>query len=107
MVMSTGGDQLDPDRLESADFPLVRRGFDPDLVTTQMLVVAQEIRELRGLVAELESQGELFGGVTASALSAEDESLLLDAWASYLDTAIALDRVAGFNDGLVDTMTHH
>ena len=54
--MSTGGDQLDPDRLEAADFPLVRKGFEPDLVRTQFVVAADEIRRLRALVTELERE---------------------------------------------------
>ena len=53
-------------------------------------------RSLRGLVAELESRGGLFDA--DAALTGEDEALVLDAWASYLDTAIALDRIRQFHE---------
>ena len=55
-------------------------------------------RSLRGLVARLESRSDLFDGENARALTAEDEALVLDAWASYLDTAIALDRIRRFHE---------
>lgn len=55
-------------------------------------------RGLRGTVAELESRGELFRGDPRRALTAEEEALVLDAWASYLDTAIALDRIRLFHE---------
>ena len=55
-------------------------------------------RSLRGLVAGLESRGDLFDGENARALTADDEALVLDAWASYLDTAIALDRIRRFHE---------
>ena len=54
--MSTGGDHLDPDRLESAEFPLVRRGFEPELVRTQLAIAAAEIRRLRNIVVEVEGE---------------------------------------------------
>ena len=57
-------------------------------------------RSLRGIVAELESQGDLFAADVdvARALTVEDEALVLDAWTSYLDTAIALDRIRRFHE---------
>jgi len=55
-------------------------------------------RSLRGIVAELETHRDLFDESVARALNAEDESLLIDAWASYLDTAIALDRMRRFHE---------
>ena len=55
-------------------------------------------RNLRGLVAELESRGDLFDADAARALTVEDEALVLDAWASYLNTAIALDRIRQFHE---------
>lgn len=55
-------------------------------------------RGLRGLVAELESRGDLFDEDAARALTGDDEALVLDAWASYLDTAIALERIRQFHE---------
>ena len=57
-------------------------------------------RSLRGIVAELESRGDLFDADVdgARALTVEDEALVLDAWVGYLDTAIALDRIRRFHE---------
>lgn len=55
-------------------------------------------RNLRGVVAELESRNHLFDVEDELPLTAEDEALVLDAWASYLDTAIALDRIRLFHE---------
>ncbi len=55
-------------------------------------------RGLRGIVAKLESQQDLFRGDGRRALTAEEEALVLDAWASYLDTAVALDRIRLFHE---------
>ena len=71
--MSTGGDKLDPDQLESTEFPVVRRGFEPELVRTQLVIVADEIRRLRNIVAELE--GELSALEARSPVDLEAERI--------------------------------
>ena len=53
-------------------------------------------RNLRGVVAELESEHGLFRSEPPRSLTAEEEALVIDAWASYLDTALALDRIRRF-----------
>jgi cell division septum initiation protein DivIVA len=54
--MSTGGDRLDPDRLEHAEFPVVRRGFEQEMVRSQLGIAADEVRRLRNIVAGLEQE---------------------------------------------------
>ena len=55
-------------------------------------------RNLRGVVAELESEHGLFRSEPPRSLTAEEEALVIDAWASYLDTALALDRIRRFHE---------
>ena len=54
-------------------------------------------RTLRGLVARMESRGELFSGNSRLPTDAE-ERFLLDVWASFLDSAIALDELRRFHE---------
>jgi Permuted papain-like amidase enzyme, YaeF/YiiX, C92 family len=54
-------------------------------------------RTLRGLVARMESRGELFSG-NSRLPTDEEERFLLDVWASFLDSAIALDELRRFHE---------
>jgi hypothetical protein len=54
-------------------------------------------RTLRGLVARMESKGELFSG-SSRLPTDEEEAFLLDVWASFLDSAIALDELRRFHE---------
>ena len=55
-------------------------------------------RNLRGVVADLTTREDLFDEEQERALTSEEEALVLDAWASYLDTALALDRIRRFHE---------
>jgi Permuted papain-like amidase enzyme, YaeF/YiiX, C92 family len=55
-------------------------------------------RTLRGAVARLESQRELFAGKDSRLPTDEEERFLLDVWGSYLDAAIALDELRRFHE---------
>jgi len=56
-VPRTLNDPLDPTGLETATFPLVRRGFDPVAVRTRFKAVAAAARELQSEVEELKLRG--------------------------------------------------
>jgi hypothetical protein len=54
-------------------------------------------RTLRGLVATMESHRDLFSGESRIPTD-EEERFLLDVWASFLDSAIALDELRRFHE---------
>jgi hypothetical protein len=53
-------------------------------------------RNLQGVVALLGDQGELFRSDPPRVLTPEEESLVLDAWSSYLNAALAMDQIRRF-----------
>lgn len=66
--MSSPTDDLDPARLESAKFELVRRGFDPAAVREELQRAAQEIRRLHVARDDLAGRLAEFDEVTPDQL---------------------------------------
>jgi cell division septum initiation protein DivIVA len=96
-------DDLDPARLESADFEQVRRGFDPAAVRGELHRAAQEIRrlqrdrdELAGRLAEFEgvSTGQLEARRVAAALGVEATQVLEAAHQAASERAERAEREA-------------
>ena len=65
------GDQLDLNRLEAANLPIVRRGFDRVSVATVLRQAAAEIRRLRAQVDALRSRANELGAAPQPELEAE------------------------------------
>lgn len=65
------GDQLDLTRLEAANLPIVRRGFDRVSVATVLRQAAAEIRRLRAQVDALRSRANELGAAPQPELEAE------------------------------------
>ena len=53
-------------------------------------------RTLRGMVARLESQADLFSSDAQRVPTPDEEKLVLDTWVGFTDAAIALDQVRRF-----------
>ncbi len=66
------GDQLDLHRLEAADFPVVRRGFDRARVTADLRSAVEEIRRLRAWIDQLQSRIEEQESIPPSELRAKE-----------------------------------
>lgn len=65
------GDQLDLNRLEAANLPIVRRGFDRVSVATVLRQAAAEIRRLRAQVDALRRRTDEMGATPQPELEAE------------------------------------
>lgn len=65
------GDQLDLNRLEAANLPIVRRGFDRVSVATVLRQAAAEIRRLRAQVDALRRRTDEMGAAPQPELEAE------------------------------------
>jgi hypothetical protein len=82
--VNSPADDLDPSRLESASFELVRRGFDTTAVRSELQRAAQEIRRLRLERDELTGRLAEFDGVSTDHLEAHRVAEALGAEATQV-----------------------
>jgi cell division septum initiation protein DivIVA len=88
--VNSPADDLDPSRLESASFELVRRGFDPTAVRDELQRAAQEIRRVRLERDELAGRLAEFDGISPDHLEAHQVAEALGAEATQVIEAAHL-----------------